>query len=88
MPASKYNFVIDDRTTEATAAAAAATTMTENENDFENHSKSHYKCLSSNIEGPQYDRHTQRCLLFNKIVELLPEHMVQPKGNLSDFVLI
>ncbi|XP_055704070.1 muskelin [Phlebotomus papatasi] len=30
----------------------------------------------------------QRYLLFNKLVKLLPENMVQPKGNLSDFVLI
>ncbi|XP_055379380.1 muskelin isoform X2 [Condylostylus longicornis] len=31
---------------------------------------------------------TRRTYLFNKIVELMPNHMVQPKGHLSDFVLI
>lgn len=30
----------------------------------------------------------QRCLLYNKLIELMPEHMVQPRGNLSDFVVI
>lgn len=83
------NYVIESAVEVVDDVANAADTLTPTviENDSET-SKSHYKCLSSNIEGPQYDRHTQRCLLFNKIVELLPEHMVQPKGNLSDFVLI
>lgn len=30
----------------------------------------------------------RRCLLFNKLVEYLPDSMVQPKNNLSDFVLV
>lgn len=46
------------------------------------------KALTNSFNGQNYDIKTQRCLLFNKIVELLPDNMVQPKGNLSDFVLI
>lgn len=34
------------------------------------------------------DHKVQRCVLFNRIVKLLPDHLVQPKGNLSDFVRI
>lgn len=30
---------------------------------------------------------SQRCLLFNKLVKIFPENMVQPKWNLTDFVL-
>lgn len=29
----------------------------------------------------------RRCLLFNRLVEFLPENLVQPKGNLSDLIL-
>lgn len=42
---------------------------------------------SMNVEG-LCDHKVQRCILFNRIVKLLPDHMVQPKGNLSDFVRI
>ncbi|XP_037034609.1 muskelin isoform X2 [Bradysia coprophila] len=42
---------------------------------------------SINFDGP-CDQKVQRCILFNRIVKLLPDHMVQPKGNLSDFVRI
>lgn len=32
---------------------------------------------------------SQRCLLYNRLVELMPEQILsQPKGNLSDLVLI
>lgn len=40
------------------------------------------------FDGHHYDTKTRRCMLYNKIVELLPDNMVQPKGNLSDFVLV
>lgn len=46
------------------------------------------QCHLSTNDKQQYEIKTQRCLLFNKIVDLLPDNMVQPKGNLSDFVLI
>ena len=39
-------------------------------------------------EAQQFEMKNQRCLLYNKLVELMPDHMVQPKENLSDFVLI
>lgn len=29
----------------------------------------------------------RRCLLFNRLVEFLPENLVQPKGNISDLIL-
>lgn len=43
---------------------------------------------TAKFDGHHYDTKTRRCLLYNKIVELLPDNMVQPKGNLSDFVLV
>ncbi|KAJ6597980.1 Muskelin, partial [Pseudolycoriella hygida] len=45
------------------------------------------ECRLNNYEG-LWDHKVKRCVLFNKIVKLLPDHMVQPKGNLSDFVRI
>ena len=30
----------------------------------------------------------RRCLLYNKLVDLLPEPLCQPKKNISDFVLL
>ncbi|XP_053684609.1 muskelin isoform X1 [Sabethes cyaneus] len=30
----------------------------------------------------------RRCLLYNKLVDLLPENLCQPKKNISDFVLL
>lgn len=44
--------------------------------------------ISAIFDGREYDTKTRRCLLYNRIVEMLPENMVQPKGNLSDFVLV
>ncbi|KAJ6628992.1 Muskelin [Pseudolycoriella hygida] len=42
------------------------------------------ECRLNNYEG-LWDHKVKRCVLFNKIVKLLPDHMLQPKGNLSDF---
>lgn len=44
--------------------------------------------FTNKTEEQQYEVRKERCLLYNKLIELMPEHMVQPKGNLSDFVLI
>lgn len=44
--------------------------------------------FTSKSEEQQFEVKNQRCLLYNKLIELMPEHMVQPKGNLSDFVVI
>lgn len=44
--------------------------------------------FTNKTEEQQFEMKNQRCLLFNKLIELMPEHMVQPKGNLSDFVII
>ncbi|KAJ6644311.1 Muskelin [Pseudolycoriella hygida] len=44
------------------------------------------ECRLNNYEG-LCDHKVKRCVLFNKIVKLLSDHMLQPKGNLSDFIL-
>lgn len=44
--------------------------------------------FTSKSEEQQFEVKNQRCLLFNKLIELMPDHMVQPKGNLSDFIFI
>lgn len=44
--------------------------------------------FTSKSEEQQFEVKNQRCLLYNKLIELMAEHMVQPKGNLSDFVTI
>lgn len=44
--------------------------------------------FTSKSEEQQFAVKNQRCLLYNKLIELMPEHMVQPRGNLSDFVVI
>lgn len=36
----------------------------------------------------QYEVRKERCTLYAKLIELMPDHMVQPKGNLSDFIQI
>lgn len=44
--------------------------------------------FTSKSEEQQFEVKNQRFSLYNKLIELMPEHMVQPKGNLSDFVVI
>lgn len=44
--------------------------------------------FTSKSEEQQFEMKNQRCLLYNKLIELMPEHMVQPKKNLSDFVIL
>lgn len=44
--------------------------------------------FTSKSEEQQFEVKNQRSLLYNKLIELMPESMVQPKGNLSDFVVI
>lgn len=44
--------------------------------------------FTSKSEEQQFEVKNQRFLLYNKLIELMPESMVQPKGNLSDFVVI
>lgn len=36
----------------------------------------------------QFEIKIRRCLLFNKLVDLMPESLCQPKKNISDFVLL
>ncbi|XP_049295999.1 muskelin isoform X2 [Anopheles funestus] len=36
----------------------------------------------------QFEMKIRRCLLFNKLVDLMPESLCQPKKNISDFVLL
>lgn len=54
------------------------------------HSKFEMKLytLSSDIDDHSLLIKNKRCLLYNKLVELMPETLVQPQGNLSDFVQI
>ena len=57
-----------------------------------------YKHSGQNAQNFKYKYHkeskksleirSQRCILFNKLIELIPDTYTQPKGNLSDFVLI
>lgn len=35
-----------------------------------------------------FNMKTRRTYLFDKIVQLMPSNIVQPKGNLSDFIFI
>lgn len=44
--------------------------------------------FTSKSEEQQFEVKNQRCLLYNKLIELMPETMVQPKSNLIDFVVI
>lgn len=44
--------------------------------------------FTNKSEEQQFEVKNQRCLLYNKLIELMPGNMVQPKGNLSDFVII
>lgn len=44
--------------------------------------------FTSKSEEQQFEVKNQRILLYNKLIELMPERMIQPKGNLSDFVVI
>lgn len=43
---------------------------------------------SSKEDLQEFEIKNNRCLLYNKLVEFFPENMVQPKGNLSEFVLV
>jgi hypothetical protein len=38
--------------------------------------------------GQKFEIKSRRSLLFNKLIEMMPEKLGQPKGNLSDFVLV
>lgn len=42
--------------------------------------------FTNKTEEQQYEVRKDRCTLYNKLIELMPDHMVQPKGNLADFV--
>ncbi|XP_055319183.1 muskelin isoform X1 [Sitodiplosis mosellana] len=44
--------------------------------------------FTSKSEEQQSEVKNQRCLLYNKLIELMPDTMVQPKSNLTDFVVI
>uniref|UniRef100_A0AAG5D179 Muskelin N-terminal domain-containing protein n=1 Tax=Anopheles atroparvus TaxID=41427 RepID=A0AAG5D179_ANOAO len=39
-------------------------------------------------QDQQFEMKIRRCLLFNKLVDLMPEALCQPKKNISDFVLL
>ncbi|XP_052862317.1 muskelin isoform X4 [Anopheles cruzii] len=40
------------------------------------------------IIDQQFEMKIRRCLLFNKLVDLMPEALCQPKKNISDYVLL
>lgn len=44
--------------------------------------------FTNKTEEQQYEVRKERCLLYNKLIELMPDNMVQPRGNLADFVFI
>lgn len=44
--------------------------------------------FTNKTEEQQCEVRKERCTLYNKLIELMPDHMVQPKGNLSDFIQI
>lgn len=71
------------------ASTSSSSSMITDDNDDQKQLQiDNEQCHLSHNDKQQYEIKTQRCLLFNKIVDLLPDNMVQPKGNLSDFVLI
>jgi muskelin len=43
---------------------------------------------SFKYSGQKFEIKSRRSLLFNKLIEMMPEKLNQPKGNLSDFVLV
>lgn len=44
--------------------------------------------FTNKTEEQQNEMRKERCSLFNKLIELMPDHLVQPKGNLADYILI
>lgn len=58
-------------------------------NSFSCSSNNNQVAVNSSKENLQeFEIKNRRCLLYNKLVEFFPENMVQPKGNLSEFVLV
>lgn len=58
-------------------------------NSFSCSSNNNQVAVSSSKEDlHEFEIKNRRCLLYNKLVEFFPENMVQPKGNLSEFVLV
>lgn len=58
-------------------------------NSFSGSSNNNQLAFNSSKEDLQeFEVKNRRCNLFNKLVELFPENMVQPKSNLSEFVLV
>lgn len=52
-------------------------------------SSSSSTCSSSSRKANElFELKIRRCLLYNKLVDLLPEGLCQPKKNISDFVLL
>ncbi|XP_055628729.1 muskelin isoform X2 [Toxorhynchites rutilus septentrionalis] len=46
-----------------------------------------YSSRSQKTDDQSFELKIRRCLLYNKIVDLLPEKLCQPKKNISDYVL-
>lgn len=89
---------VSDMSTDESCSSTISTATTdfttkENETDNENENQSGNAPKRSKFKFDDKKKMTietrsQRCMLFNKLIELLPEKMCQPRGNLSDFVLI
>nr|XP_029713847.1 muskelin isoform X1 [Aedes albopictus] len=49
---------------------------------------SSYSSRTRKASDQLFELKIRRCLLYNKLVDLLPESLCQPKKNISDFVLL
>uniref|UniRef100_A0A182PSZ4 F5/8 type C domain-containing protein n=1 Tax=Anopheles epiroticus TaxID=199890 RepID=A0A182PSZ4_9DIPT len=76
--------------TSAVTAVAVNATVTQKTTDAPTPSTS--RSCGGNVRNravdQQFEMKIRRCLLFNKLVDLMPESLCQPKKNISDFVLL
>lgn len=78
----------DDTSSESTAKPTNNTTTTTSMEDRAERAQKEAAAGPSNAEQ-QIMIKSQRCLLYNRLVELMPDQILcQPKGNLSDLVVI
>ncbi|XP_058125711.1 muskelin isoform X3 [Anopheles ziemanni] len=77
-PAVSVNPTASSKATSSTVDDAGATSST---------SRSGNSARNRSVDQ-QFEMKIRRCLLFNKLVDLMPEALCQPKKNISDFVLL
>lgn len=85
MPIISMNNSIDDRSSDNSFKSNI--TYSSLSNSFSG-SANNNAFNSSKEDLQEFEIKNRRLVLFNKLVELFPTNMVQPKGNLSEFVLV